>query len=155
MKVILNTDRTEGPHRVTVTGAARLILIRRHFVWSIISINTGLTVDSHGVLQAVCANPSSSELSSSIQTLLLLCNTFIIVTVFGFIVTITCFTCIARGHGSRPPGPLMVPRTAPVTALPASIMLTLTLQFLCSFIPWTATSMTIADTHASNRNVLY
>ena len=57
-------------------------------VGSVISIHTGFTVDTHGVLQAANANPSSSELSSNIQASPLIGHIFIIVTVFGFIVAI-------------------------------------------------------------------
>lgn len=57
-------------------------------MWSVISIDAGFTVDAHGVLQAVDANSASLELPGSIQTPLLICHIFIIVTVFGFIVAI-------------------------------------------------------------------
>lgn len=60
-----------------------------YVVWSEISIDTGFTVDSHGVLQAADAHPASSELSRGIQASPLICNISIIVTVLGFIVTIT------------------------------------------------------------------
>lgn len=60
-----------------------------YFMWSIIPIHTGFTIDSHGVLQAIDANPTSSELPSCVQASLLIGDIFIIVTVFGFIVTIT------------------------------------------------------------------
>lgn len=60
-----------------------------YLVWSVISIDTGFTIDSHGILQAIDANSSSSVLSSNIQTFLLIGNTFIIVAVFRFIVAIT------------------------------------------------------------------
>ena len=59
-----------------------------HPVGSVISIHTGFTVNTHGVLQAANANPSSSELSSNIQASPLIGHIFIIVTVFGFIVAI-------------------------------------------------------------------
>ena len=55
---------------------------------SVKSIHTGFTVDTHGVLQAADADPSSSELSSDIQASPLIGHIFIIVTVFGFIVAI-------------------------------------------------------------------
>lgn len=59
-----------------------------YFVRSVVPIDAGLTVDPRGVLQAVDANPSPTVLPSSVQTPLLLCNILVIVTVFGFIVTI-------------------------------------------------------------------
>lgn len=69
----------------------RLALVKTeaYFVRSVVSIKAGFAVDAHGVLQAVDANPSSCELARSIQTSLLAGNMLIVVTVCGFIVTIT------------------------------------------------------------------
>lgn len=124
-------------------------------MWSVIPIDAGFTVDAHGVLQAVDANSASLELPGSIQTPLLICHIFIIVTVFGFIVAIAFFTLVTRRNGSWPPGLLVVPRTTSVAAVAAGVMFTLTLVFLGSFIPWTATGVAITNTHPSNGNVFY
>jgi hypothetical protein len=58
-------------------------------VWPVVPINAGLTVDPRGVLQAIDADASSLELPCRVQASLLTRDTFIIVTVFGFVVTIT------------------------------------------------------------------
>lgn len=72
------------------TSAVELGCRKKHtyLVRSVKLINTRLAVDSCGVLQAVDANPPSNVLPSHVQTSLLLCNVLVVVTVFGFIVTI-------------------------------------------------------------------
>ena len=55
---------------------------------SVILVNTGLTVDPCGVLGAVDTNPSTAVLPGCVKASPLLCNIVVIVTVFGFIVTV-------------------------------------------------------------------
>ena len=59
-----------------------------YLVRPVILIDTGLAVDPCGVLLAVDTNAPSNVLPSHVQTSLLLCNVLVVVTVFGFIVTI-------------------------------------------------------------------
>lgn len=59
-----------------------------YLVRSVILIHTGLAVDPCGVLPAVDTNAPSNVLPSPVQTSLLLCDVLVIVTVFGFIVTV-------------------------------------------------------------------
>lgn len=59
-----------------------------YLVRSVILIDTGLAVDPCGVLPAVDTNAPSNVLPSYVQTSPLLCNVLVVVTVFGFIVTI-------------------------------------------------------------------
>lgn len=94
---------------------------------SVILVDTGFTVDPCGILRAVDTNPSSTVLPGSVQASPLLCNTAVIVTIFGFVVTVAFLTLVAGGNGSGPPGLLMVARTAPVAALATRIVFTLTL----------------------------
>lgn len=122
---------------------------------SVVLVDAGFTVDPCSVLQAVDTNPSSTVLPGSVKASPLLCNIVVIVTVFGFVVTVTFFTLVTRGNGSGPPGLLVEAGTAPVTALTTCIMFTLTLKLLCFFIPRAAASMAGANAHASNRDVFY
>lgn len=140
---------------MTVTGTARLVLIWRYFVRSVVLVDTGFTVDPCGVLRAVDTNPSSAVLPGSVKASPFLCNIVVIVTVFGFVVTVTFFTLVTGGNGSGPPGLLMEAGAAPVTALTTRIMFTLTLKLLCFFIPGAAASMAGAYAHASNGDVFY
>jgi hypothetical protein len=59
-----------------------------YLVRSVILVDTGFTVDPCGILRAVDTNPSSTVLPGSVQASPLLCNTAVIVTIFGFVVTV-------------------------------------------------------------------
>lgn len=57
-------------------------------MWPMVSINTEVTVYSSGMLRAVYTNSTSFKLAMNIFTSFLICHILIIVTVFGFVVTI-------------------------------------------------------------------
>lgn len=59
-----------------------------HFVRSVILVDAGFTVDACGVLLTVHAHPSSTVLPGGVHASLLLRHVLVVVTVFGFIVTV-------------------------------------------------------------------
>lgn len=122
---------------------------------AVITLCTLFTVDTSCVVLTANADTPAGIDALSVQALLALLHTRVIVAVDGVAVAVAGFTLIALAPGSRPPASLIVPHAAAVTRLSTGVVLAFAPEQLFRIIYTAYFSMAIANTPSTNADILY